>query len=184
MSMESSHLGSGNLKADLFLPAELREELREPFGDLMSGDEAVSALKEGAKLFTVGDQCTLTFVEENIVPDVFIVDYQIKREPTPELKARFQGLSEVTKTVINPAGMITRELWSSILESLSSEKKTQIEVEGEEDLATLPCIFLAQNGSQVAYGLPDQGVVLVNVDEASKEKVKRILERMGESNAS
>ncbi len=150
----------------------------------MSGDEAVSALKEGAKLFTVGDQCTLTFVEEKIVPDVFIVDYQIKREPIPELKARFQDLSEVTKTVTNPAGMITRELWSSILESLSSEKKTQIEVEGEEDLATLPCIFLAQNGAQVAYGLPDQGLVLVNVDEKSKEKVKRILERMGESNAS
>ncbi|UCD92644.1 MAG: GTP-dependent dephospho-CoA kinase family protein [Methanobacteriota archaeon] len=150
----------------------------------MSGNEVISALKEGEKWYTVGDQCTLTFIEENIVPDIFIIDYRIKREPNPELAARFQDLSEVTKTVVNPAGMITRELWSSILESLSSEKKTKIEVDGEEDLAALPCIFLAQDGAQVAYGLPDRGVVLVNVNEASKEKVKRILERMGESNAS
>ncbi|MFQ5885478.1 MAG: GTP-dependent dephospho-CoA kinase family protein [Thermoplasmata archaeon] len=150
----------------------------------MSGNEAVSALREGAKLVTVGDQCTLTFVEENIVPDVFIVDYVIKRERVPELRRRFQNLSEVRMEVSNPAGMITRELWSAILESLSTGKKTQIEVEGEEDLATLPCIFLAQNGAQVAYGLPDKGLVLVNVDERSREKVKRILERMRESNAS
>lgn len=150
----------------------------------MSGNEAISALKDGAKLLTVGDQCTLTFVEENIVPDVFIVDYVIKREPVPELRERFQDLSELKIKVSNPAGTITRELWSAILESMSSGKRTQIEVEGEEDLATLPCIFLAQDGTQVAYGLPDQGLVLVNVDEKSKEKVRRILERMGESNAS
>lgn len=172
------------MKADIVLPAELREELRRPLGEVMSGKEAITALREGAKLFTVGDQCTLTFVEENIIPDVFIVDYKIKREPSPELKMRFENLTEVSKKVSNPAGMITRELWSAVSESLTSEKKVKIEVDGEEDLAALPCIFLAQKGSQVAYGLPDRGLVLVNVDDESKNDVRKILDKMWEKNAS
>jgi uncharacterized protein (UPF0218 family) len=182
--MESTRFESGSLRADLLLPAELRQELREPLGEIMPGKMAIGALKNGEKLFTIGDQCTLTFVEENIIPDVFIVDYQIKREPVPELESKFESVSEVTTEVRNPAGMITKGLWTAISDSLPLKKKVRIVVDGEEDLATLPCIVLAENGSQVAYGLPDQGLVLVDVDDYSKEHVRRILERMRESNAS
>jgi uncharacterized protein (UPF0218 family) len=182
--MENTRFESGSLRADLLLPSEMRQELREPLGEIMTGKMAIGALRIGERLFTIGDQCTLTFVEENIIPDVFIVDYQIKREPSPELEARFGSVSEVTRRVQNPAGTITSELWSAISESLPSDKKVRIEVDGEEDLATLPCISLAQNGSQVAYGLPDQGLVLVDVDDDTKDYVRGILERMRESNAS
>jgi uncharacterized protein (UPF0218 family) len=182
--MENTRFESGSLRADLFLPDELRQELRKPLGEIMPGKMAIGALKDGARLYTIGDQCTLTFVEENIIPDVFIVDYQIKREPNPQLVSTFDGASEETIKVHNPAGTITKELWSAISESLSSEKKVRIEVDGEEDLATLPCISLAQNGSQVAYGLPDEGLVLVDVDDGAKDYVRKILERMSESNAS
>ncbi|MCK4444636.1 MAG: GTP-dependent dephospho-CoA kinase family protein, partial [Thermoplasmata archaeon] len=106
------------------------------------------------------------------------------RKPSPELKNRFDEASEVTMKVLNPAGSITRGLWSTIYETLPSDRKVRIEVEGEEDLAALPCISLADNGSQVAYGLPDQGLVLVEVNDESKNRVRRILERMRESNAS
>jgi len=162
----------------------MRQELREPLGELMTGKMAIDTAVSGGKLFTVGDQSTLTFIEENIIPDVFIVDYQIKREPSPELRARFDGVSDVTVKVQNPPGAITRELWSTIYQALPSEEKVRIEVEGEEDLATLPCISLAENGSRVAYGLPDQGLVVVDVDDASRNHVRRILEKMRESNAS
>lgn len=184
MSMENTRFGSGSLRADLFLPVELRQELREPLGEIMPGKMAIGALKDGEKLYTIGDQCTLTFVEENIIPDVFIVDYQIKREPNPQLEPKFESVSGATIKVHNPAGTITKELWSAISGSLLSEKKVRIEVDGEEDLATLPCISLARNGSQVAYGLPDQGLVLVEVDDGAKDYVRKILERMRESNAS
>ncbi len=182
--MENTRFGSGNLRADLVLPNELRQELREPLGDLMSGEAAINAVKGDGKLYTVGDQCTLTFIEADVIPDVFIVDYQIKRKPNPELKSRFDEASEVTMKAYNPAGSITRELWSIIHETLPSDRKIRIEIEGEEDLATLPCISLAVDGSQVAYGLPDQGLVLVEVNDESKNRVRRILERMRESNAS
>jgi uncharacterized protein (UPF0218 family) len=182
--MENTRFGSGSLRADLYLPVELRSELREPIGEIMPGKMAIGALRNGERLFTIGDQCTLTFVEENIIPDVFIVDYQIKREPNPELESKFGSVSDVTTKVRNPAGMITKELWMAISESIPLERKVRIEVDGEEDLATLPCISLAQNGSQVAYGLPDQGLVLVDVDDDSKNHVRRILEKMRESNAS
>ncbi len=150
----------------------------------MTGKMAIDAAAGGGKLFTVGDQSTLTFIEENIIPDVFIVDYQIKREPSPGLKARFNGVSDVTMKVRNPPGAITRELWSTIYRALPSEEKVRIEVDGEEDLATLPCISLAEKGSLVAYGLPDQGLVVVDVDDASRNRVRKILEKMRENNAS
>lgn len=182
--MESLHLESGKLKTDLVLPDRMREELRIPLGEVFPGKKAISALREGAKLLTVGDKCTLTFVEEEIVPDIFVVDYKIKRELDTNLRVRFEDISDIEKRVSNPAGMITRELWSAILESLSAKGKVRIEVEGEEDLATIPCIYLAEEGSQVAYGLPGQGMVLVNVDDESKNNVKKIIEKMWERNAS
>lgn len=176
--------GSGSLRADLLLPDDMRKELREPLGELMTGKKAIDSVRTDGRLFTVGDQCTLTFVEEDIIPDVFIVDYQIKRESRTELKAIFDEASEVTMKVQNPAGVITRGLWSAIFDALRSDKKVRIEVEGEEDLAALPCISLADHGSKVAYGLPNEGLVLVDVNDESKERVWRILERMRESNAS
>ena len=182
--MGNMRFGSGSLRADLVLPDDLREELREPLGELMTGKVAIGSVRSDGRLFTIGDQCTLTFIRANIIPDVFIVDYQVKREQKPELRTVFDEASEQTVKVENPAGVITRGLWSTIYEVLPSRKKVRIEVEGEEDLAALPCISLADHGSQVAYGLPDKGLVLVDVDDESKKRVWRILERMRERNAS
>jgi uncharacterized protein (UPF0218 family) len=53
-----------------------------------------------------------------------------------------------------------------------------IEVEGEEDLATLACLDLLPKGGTVVYGQPDAGLVVVKVDQAIKRKVKEMLREM------
>jgi len=53
-----------------------------------------------------------------------------------------------------------------------------IEVNGEEDLATLPCIQMLPEGGTVVYGQPEKGLVVVNVDEKIKKKVEDILLEM------
>jgi uncharacterized protein (UPF0218 family) len=39
-------------------------------------------------------------------------------------------------------------------------------VDGEEDLAVLPCLLNSPKDAFILYGQPNEGVVLVKVDEA------------------
>jgi uncharacterized protein (UPF0218 family) len=82
--------------------------------------------------------------------------------------------------VRNPAGVITDELWDAIETVLKHLEKGPfcIEVEGEEDLASLAAIYLAPGGVTVIYGLPNKGVVVVKATAAHKQKVKEVLDRM------
>jgi len=43
--------------------------------------------------------------------------------------------------------------------------KVLIVVDGEEDLAVLPCVITAPPGTVVLYGQPGEGVVLCEVDK-------------------
>ena len=51
-------------------------------------------------------------------------------------------------------------------------------MDGEEDLATLPAIKLCENGAKVIYGMPDRGIVVVDVDQQAKERANKLLEMM------
>ena len=78
----------------------------------------------------------------------------------------------------NEAGTITDELINAIEEAIYSNKTTKIIVDGEEDLATLPAIKLSKNGAKVIYGMPDKGMVVVDVNQQTKERANRLLETM------
>ena len=53
-----------------------------------------------------------------------------------------------------------------------------IRIEGEEDLASLPCIYFANKGGHVLYGLPDMGLVHIQVDEKHRTIVRDALMNM------
>ena len=53
------------------------------------------------------------------------------------------------------------------------EKESLIFVNGEEDLLTYPAVLIAENNSAIIYGQPDQGKVIVKVDEDKKEKLRK-----------
>jgi len=54
-----------------------------------------------------------------------------------------------------------------------SKKNIRIEVDGEEDLATLPSIYLSPNRDvTIIYGMPDKGVVIVKTNDENKIKIK------------
>ncbi|RLG58523.1 MAG: hypothetical protein DRN88_00510 [Candidatus Hydrothermarchaeota archaeon] len=105
-----------------------------------------------------------------ISPHLAIIDLKTKRKKIPGKK-----LKEVTK-VNNPAGKITHELWSTVKEKI--KEGGIILIEGEEDLAVLPCILEAEEGTLVLYGQPSEGVVKVNIDKDIKEKAKKLLSFM------
>jgi uncharacterized protein (UPF0218 family) len=74
--------------------------------------------------------------------------------------------------------MITDELWTAVQTALEDESSVRIEVNGEEDLATIPCVTLAPLNTVIIYGMPEQGLVVARVDEDNKNLVKKALEMM------
>jgi hypothetical protein len=49
---------------------------------------------------------------------------------------------------------------------------------GEEDLLTLPAIVEAPIISFVIYGQPEEGIVLVEVDEKKKKEIHALIDAM------
>ncbi len=153
------------------LPDDKREELRKPLGKVV---KKISRNELKGKIVTVGDMVTMVMRKEGIVPDISIVDYKIERKEYKGEKFHAQK----TIKAKNPAGMITRELWNAIATAYAMNEKVLIEVEGEEDMAALPAIYLAPENTTVIYGLPSKGMVIVNVGEKERKKVGEFLKEI------
>ncbi|MBC7080754.1 MAG: DUF359 domain-containing protein [Thermoplasmatales archaeon] len=153
------------------LPEDKKEELRKPLGKIKSkiGKENLKG-----KIVSVGDMVTLSLEKEGIEPNIAIVDYKIERKGYE----RKDFYAEKIIKVKNPAGQITRELWNAIATAYIEDKKVLIEVEGEEDLAALPAIYLAPDNTTVIYGMPCKGMVVVNVGRKEREIVEKFLKSL------
>lgn len=162
------------------LQQTLRSELKEPLGPIYTDASALLA-EAGRPLVTVGDVVTYHLLEVGETPAVALVDEQTERSAvSPEIAEAidsYEGFENV-RTVSNPAATLTAELLSVLRDAINSERSTLIEVEGEEDLATLPAIVLAPVGASVVYGQPGEGMVLTSVDSETKASCRDLLEQM------
>ena len=169
-------------KIKFTLTEELRDELKKPLGPIVSNDQIYNFLKNEKYIVSIGDLVTYTILNYNIYPIFCIVDYKTKRNNCrDDLIKTIKSYGDKIININNPAGCITEDLWDSIRESYNDMGKNniRIEVEGEEDLATLPSIYLSPNRDvTIIYGMPDKGVVIVKTNELNKLKVKKILDKM------
>ena len=137
-------------------------------------------LKKTEYIITVGDICTIKIFEQIREPDLAIVDLKTKRNTlldSEQLKIMNKiGYNNIE--VRNPAGTISKALWKAIESSLSKEKSSKITVKGEEDLAALAVISMAPEEAKVIYGMPDRGMVVVDVNQQSKKRANDFLKRM------
>ena len=152
---------------DLTVSEEIRSLLKKPFGKVFKGKdlkpaEEIKRNLKGEKVIVVGDVTLKNILAVGIRPSLAVIDLKTKRE----IKENSVFNEKVAKTK-NPPGMITTDLWDKIHESMD-KKGSLIVVDGEEDLAVLPCILEADWDSVVLYGQPDEGIVLVKVTEEKK----------------
>ena len=142
--------------------------------------ESPSFLEKSDFIATIGDICTIKIIEEIRIPDLMIVDYKTKRnvELTDKQKKVIDDINCKTIKIDNKAGTISEELYQEIEKAVNSHEKTRIIVIGEEDLATLPVIKHCKIGAKVIYGMPDRGMVVVDVSQQTKERTNKLLERM------
>ena len=154
------------------LSEELKNELRKPLGDLYA-EQNFEPVDIKGKIVTVGDIVTKKFLDAGVVPWICIIDGKTRRKKVDfEIK-----IDNHTVNVENPPGEITFQMWKAIENAYTREHGTMIVVKGEEDLAALPAIFLASENTKIIYGMPDEGIVVVNSSN-SKEKVRELLKKM------
>ena len=161
---------------DLRLPARLRGEMRDDVGEIVQTNELAEALAGAKLVVSVGDVCTESVLSVGITPKLAIVDGQTKRGPYESPSPK--GMREVR--VRNPAEMITKELWRAVEDAYARPESTLVIVDGEEDLASLACIFLAPEGTTLIYGVPNRGVTVIPVGAAIRSRTGAVLAEMEE----
>jgi len=175
----------------LRLPQELRSELKPPLGTLYSGNgaECIIAMQDdlqsAPKVVAVGDMTAFYLLSSSArKPDLYIVDNKTKRGPTSyEVQQKISENDDYEVIEVdNPVAALTQDLIDEIKEVLASDRKVNIIVSGEEDLATLPAILYAPLGSAVIYGQPNQGSVMVKVTSQKRKIAKSIMDKMIEEN--
>jgi len=163
------------------LPENLRYKLKEQIGSLVDEKGLLKLIKNEKLIVSVGDMVTFTLLKNGINPNISVVDYFLERKKSStSMKETISRFGKEKIKIKNPSGTITDELWNAIKTSYERIKEGPflIEVDGEEDLASLVAIYLAPPYATVIYGLPNKGVIVVKVTEEYKSKAKEILDRM------
>jgi uncharacterized protein (UPF0218 family) len=161
----------------LALPSDLRHELKEPLGRIYT-DTAALLADAGDPIIAVGDMVTYHLIEGGRIPDLALVDERTKRSAVDADVSAAIGGFDRTLSVDNPAATLTAALLNALRDGIDSDETTLVDVDGEEDLATLPAVLAAPAGASVVYGQPDEGMVLVDCDDTARERARSLLERM------
>lgn len=163
------------------IPENLIDILNKPIGKLVNEKKLLQILKNEKKIVSIGDTVTYTLLKNGFEPIFCIVDYKTHRGVCEdEIVEKIKSFSKKTIKVENPPGLITDDLCEVIkiiFENLENGP-FRIEVEGEEDLASLIVLFFAPRDVTIIYGLPNKGVLVVKPTKEIKDKVKKVLEIM------
>jgi len=166
----------------LVLNRNLRSEFKKPLGvlypSLSDAKDFLNSKYSDELLISVGDVTTRKLQKAGLIPHLGIIDNVIERKPA----AYNVVYDNVTLQAKNPPGVITDELQETIKKAFQLVKtgyRVIIMVEGEEDLAVLPCILMAPSGSLVLYGQPGEGLVVCEVDQVIN-KVKKLKDKLEE----
>lgn len=161
-------------RLDSELSRETILELKKPLGKLYPNfEDAIETISSAQFLISVGDETFNNLITNDIIPNLGIIDNLIQRKNHTHDVLKIKNILKAK----NPAGTITDNLWETIVTSLQLAENGDnqlIIIDGEEDLAVLPCILLAPNNTIVLYGQPNEGLVVLNVDDC-KIKAKKLL---------
>ena len=168
-----------DLRRSRRVPDDKRDLFKEPLGSFIQEND-LRKIDRKNRLIAVGDVVSLTAINNGIVPDIAIYDGMTERREMTGFAVLAESNGWVTDTVTNPAGTITAELIDAVRNALSGNARRTIRVIGEEDLATLLCILLSPIGTNVIYGWPGKGMMLITTDEHIKKRTEELLEQTEE----
>ena len=165
----------------LRLPDSLRTAFKDPLGVVYTDAEALLREAEAdAPLVAVGDVVTYHLLTADVPPDVAVIDGRTERTAVDEeVRATLETVAGTERVrVDNDPATLSRDLLTALRDALAAADPVVIEVDGEEDLAALPAIAAAPEGSSVVYGQPGEGMVHVLVTPETRETATDLLRRM------
>lgn len=167
------------------IPPDILKELKKPLGKLIFDSDITEKkirkeiVGNNHKIITVGDRSTERLISFEIFPNLVIIDgVERRQERRSSLADKLIALKakDITRiSCINPAGSITQEAITKIKFALSGEKNFILYVVGEEDLLTLPVCYFAPSNSLVCYGQPQEGLVIIKVNDSMRRKAKELM---------
>ena len=116
--------------------------------------EEILGKKKYKLVVTIGDYCS-----HHLASDIKIFDKKVQRKT-------FEQKYECTLSIKNPAGTIQGESWDAIKKTLKD--KSNLCVDGEEDLLVIPTVLLAKPGTLIVYGFPNKGICLLESNLKNK----------------
>ena len=162
------------------LPDDLRDQLKNPLGNLVSDNDPnkeniIKKISAESVIITVGDRTTENMLQLGLKPQIQIIDGLEKRS---ECAVPADDTINTKLSCKNPPGEITEESIQVIQKAFSSEPSVRITVDGEEDLLVIPACIFAPENSVVMYGQPNEGLVIVTITPEIRAKVQKILDVM------
>ncbi len=155
--------------------------LKAPFGTLIRENEIDRIkinhfVKRCDKIITVGDTTTEKLLFFGYIPDISVIDNKEKRVITSKF-SEFQADKKIHCE--NKPGEINAEVMNLIKEltTVKFYDKIQIIIEGEEDLVALPFFMYSPNKWAVFYGQPNEGLVVVEVNDTVRENARLIFNK-------
>lgn len=161
------------------LPENKRDAFKEPLGRDIS-EEDLESINAQNFIIAVGDVVSLTMRKNGIVPLLSIYDGFTERRELTEFADLVKNGGWAETVVSNPAGEITCELEEAVKNALAGRSAGIIRVEGEEDLALLPCVLYAPENSVVIYGWPGRGMKAVDTDGPTRTHIGKLYDMMEE----
>ncbi|MDE1764376.1 MAG: GTP-dependent dephospho-CoA kinase family protein [Thaumarchaeota archaeon] len=137
-------------------------------------ENILKTVPKEAYLITVGDATAEKMTAFGLGPSLQIVDSLEKRHK----RALPVGNVRTTLHCANPAAHITDESVSVIKKALVEKPPVRIIVDGEEDLLVLPAVLYAPDNSIIMYGQPNEGLVIVKVNDKTRKTAKKIMDSM------
>lgn len=161
---------------DLVLPESQREAFKEPLGREME-DSELDNIDSQTRFITVGDVVSLTFRRHGVRPLLSIYDGSTERREMTDFARLVED--EPKEVVSNPAGRISAQMADAVRRGIGGEVDL-IRVDGEEDLAMLPCLLYAEDGTVVVYGMPGRCMMAVTTDGAVRKRAAELVAKMEE----
>ncbi len=78
----------------------------------------------------------------------------------------------------NPAGEITQQSIDEIKKAFKSPPPVRLTIIGEEDLLVIPVCIFAPKNAIVMYGQPDEGLVIIRINDEIRNKAQELLNSM------
>ena len=128
------------------LKPEMAQELKQTTSQIYT--DAPNALYNSKFIATVGDICTIKLVQEEIIPNLMIVDYKTKRNVklTEMQMSIIESVKCKSVEVDNEPGTISQPLYFEIKKAIESEIITKIIVIVPGDLK-----FLKVSNNSVSF---------------------------------